>query len=72
MRFAPEVRRMTMLDVQLEARSYGFTLDHLNRNHTQVWQWRRGRDGRGPSFPTEGDALAWMDLRLRTASLFNR
>ena len=63
---------MTMFDVQREARSYGFTLHHVNRNHTQVWQWRRGRDRGWPSFATESDALEWMDLRLRTASLFNR
>jgi len=61
---------MTIFDVQRAAADYGFTLEQRDLS-PGVWQWRRGTRWEYPTFDSEAAAVAWMDFKFRTASLFN-
>jgi hypothetical protein len=65
-----EVIAMTIFDVQRVAADYGFTLEQRGAS-PRVWQWRRGNQWNWPTFGSEEEAVAWMDFKIRTASLFN-
>jgi hypothetical protein len=61
-----------MRDVRTVADELGYTLDERPLAERKVWPWRRGDDDRYPSFPTQREALACMESRLRFISVFER
>jgi hypothetical protein len=60
------------LDVSHEAARLGFALIETIWPRGRRWQWMRGRDTNWPSFATKGEALAWMEERIREGTLFHR
>jgi hypothetical protein len=60
------------MDVMTEAERLGFHVEETRVDGVTVWGWRRGSDRDWPCFLTKGEALAWMEQGIRSASLFNR
>ena len=60
------------MDVLGEAQNLGFAVSKEVRNGETVWAWHRGTDTEWPAFPTKGAALAWIEERIRTGTLFDR
>lgn len=60
------------MDVPTEAERLGFSVVELKLGSESVWAWRRGTDIEWPHFATKGEAFAWMEERIRSATLFDR
>ena len=59
-----------IVDVIVEARRQGFTLEERVLHDRWVWGWRRGDDERWPCFGERRLALSWMGDRLLRIGVF--